>query len=107
MFFNLKHAWFLDDGSVVGEATELAQALDVVVRTGPYGMFLNPTNTKCGGLRMCVGAAWGALRTPYMRGPAGVGVCQPGTLGHCQGGGLPLLKWIISASGVCSSGSIQ
>jgi Reverse transcriptase (RNA-dependent DNA polymerase) len=49
-FLNLKHAWFLDDGTVVGAATEVAQVLEVVVSEGPdNGIFLNPSKTKCGG----------------------------------------------------------
>jgi hypothetical protein len=50
-FLNLKHvyvhAWFLDDGTVVGAATEVALVLEAVVSEGPdFGIFLNPSKTK-------------------------------------------------------------
>jgi Reverse transcriptase (RNA-dependent DNA polymerase) len=46
-FLNLKDAWFLDDGTIVGAAAEVAQVLEAVVSEGPdYGIVLNPSKTK-------------------------------------------------------------
>jgi len=43
----LFHAWYLDDGTIIGDAKEVAKALDVIIAEGPrLGFQLNIKKTE-------------------------------------------------------------
>ena len=54
----LFHAWYLDDGTIIGDAKEVAKALDVIIAEGPrLGLQLNIKKTEvfwpsCNGVKV-------------------------------------------------------
>ncbi len=70
----LLHAWYLDDGTIIGDAGEVARALDILRVNGPdMGLHLNLSKTEvfwpsCDGQKQRVDLFPAALRRP----PTGV-----------------------------------
>ena len=41
------HAWYLDDGTIIGDTTEVAKALNIILTNGPkLGLVLNIQKTE-------------------------------------------------------------
>jgi hypothetical protein len=77
------HAWFLDDGSVVGEADNFIGVLSAVIREGPgFGLVLNTSKTK----------VW------WPRVAAAVLGSVAGGMEACSQEGVRLLGGVVSAS---------
>ncbi|GKC53315.1 putative reverse transcriptase domain-containing protein [Tanacetum coccineum] len=57
----LLHAWYLDDGTVIGDSEEVAKVLDIIKVSGPgLGLELDIKKTKifwpsCNGMKLCEG----------------------------------------------------
>jgi Reverse transcriptase (RNA-dependent DNA polymerase) len=97
-FLNLKHAWFLDDGTVVSAATEAAQVLEAVVSEGPdYGIVLNPSKSKVWWPTVDPRPSWSL--------PAGVGVSREGG-SRLLGGFISDSPEYIRAAVMCKVGEV-
>jgi len=66
----LFHAWYLDDGTIIGDAKEVAKALDVIIAEGPrLGLQLNIKKTEvfwpsCDGVKVQDGLFPSAIGRP-------------------------------------------
>ncbi|GJS71154.1 putative reverse transcriptase domain-containing protein [Tanacetum coccineum] len=68
----LLHAWYLDDGTVIGDSEEVAQVLDIIKVSGPgLGLELNIKKTEifwpsCNGVKLCEGLFLVDIRRPSL-----------------------------------------
>ncbi|GJT54578.1 hypothetical protein Tco_0989632, partial [Tanacetum coccineum] len=66
----LLHAWYLDDGTVIGDSEEVARVLDIIKVSGPgLGLELNIKKTKifwpsCNGMKLHKGLFPVDIRRP-------------------------------------------
>ena len=68
----LLHAWYLDDGTIIGRTEEVARALDIIREVGPsFGLELNVCKTElfwpsCDGLKLREGLFPDGIARPVL-----------------------------------------